>query len=117
VSTERGAAGERAARRALRRAGYRILETNVHAASGEIDIVALDGDVLCLVEVKARCGPTHGTPEEALDSTKRRRLRAAAGEILRARGLRGCRHRFDLVAVDLSPAGEPLAVRILPGVL
>jgi putative endonuclease len=117
LSRERGAAGERAARKALRRAGYKILESNVQAPSGEIDIVALEGDLLCLVEVKARAGDAHGAPEEALDASKRRRLRAAASEILRARGLAGRPHRFDLVAVDLDERGRPREVRIRPGVM
>jgi len=117
LSRERGAVAEKAARRALKRAGYRILDTNVHSLSGEIDIVALDGDILCLVEVKARAGRTHGSPEEALDGSKRRRLRAAASEILAARGLSGRPHRFDLVAVDLSATGKPETIRIVPEVM
>jgi len=117
LSRRTGAAAERAARRALKRAGYRILDTNVHSPSGEIDIVALDGDVICLVEVKARSGPSHGSPEEALDATKRRRLRAAASEILTSRGLAGHPHRFDLVAVDLDDRGKPETVRVLPEIM
>jgi putative endonuclease len=112
MATDRGRAGERAARRALRAAGYRILDRNVRTPSGEIDVVALDGETLCVIEVKARSGDRHGTPEEALDGPKRRRLRAAARDLLRSRGLAGRAHRFDLVAVDLSPAGEPVRVRI-----
>ncbi len=117
MSRERGAVAEKAARRALKRAGYRILETNVHSPSGEIDIVALDGDILCLVEVKARSGTSHGSPEEALDGPKRRRLRAAAAEILASRGLSGRPHRFDLVAVDLAADGKPETIRILPEIM
>jgi putative endonuclease len=86
----------------------------VRAPSGEIDIVALDGDVLCFVEVKARRGDRHGSPEEALDDVKRRRIRDAADEIVRARRLTGRPRRFDLVAVDLSEDGEPVRVRVRP---
>ena len=117
MSQDRGAAGEKAARRALKRAGYRILETNVLAPSGEIDIVAMDGEVICLVEVKARSAASYETPEQALDAPKRRRLRAAASEILASRGLSDRPHRYDLVAVDLSESGKPTRVRILPGVM
>ena len=116
MSRERGAVGEKAARKALRRAGYRILEKNVRTPSGEIDIVALDGDVLCFVEVKARSGDAFGSPEEALDDVKRRRFRAAANEILRARRLTGRPHRLDLVAVELSASGDVTRVRVIPGV-
>jgi putative endonuclease len=114
---DRGAAGERAAAKALRRAGYKILERNVRTPSGEIDIVAREGDLLCIVEVKARTGRRHGSPEEGLTPTKIRRLRAAAAEMLRSRGLAGHPHRFDLVAVDLSEEGDPIAVRLHRGVL
>ena len=39
-------------------------------------------------------------------------MRSAARELLRSRGLAGRPHRFDLVTVDLSPAGEPIRVRL-----
>ncbi len=34
--------------------GYTIVARNVAARGGELDIVALDGKVLCFVEVRAR---------------------------------------------------------------
>jgi putative endonuclease len=37
--------------------------------------VAEDGDTLVLIEVKARRGVGFGTPEEAVDERKRRKLR------------------------------------------
>ena len=64
------------------------------------------------VEVKARSGDRFGTPEEAFDREKRRRIRAAAREILEARRLRGAAHAFDLVAVDLDANGSPRSTRI-----
>ena len=70
------------------------------------------GGVVRFVEVKARTSDAFGTPEEAFDREKRRRVRAAAHEILEARGLRGTRHAFDLVAVDLDPNGSPRTTRI-----
>ena len=46
--------GERAARRFLRKNGYRISERNFVADSHEIDIIAEDKETLVFVEVKTR---------------------------------------------------------------
>lgn len=46
--------------------GYKILERNFHSKFGELDIVALDGDILVFVEVKARWSNKFGLPEEAV---------------------------------------------------
>ena len=47
-------AGEQAAARCLERAGLRVMDRNVRLNSGEIDLVALDGEELVFVEVKLR---------------------------------------------------------------
>jgi hypothetical protein len=47
-----GQRGELLAARYLETQGYRILSRNVNTPSGEIDIVALDGDTLVIVEVR-----------------------------------------------------------------
>lgn len=79
--------------------GYSIEARNVLTQGGELDIVAMDGEVLVFVEVKARGTTLGGRPEEAVDAAKRRRLAAAAQAYLAER--RGpvpvC--RFDVVAV------------------
>lgn len=109
---DRGAWGERAARRALRRAGDRILDRNVATRSGEIDVVTLRDGVIRFVEVKTRTGDAFGTPEEAFDREKRRRVRAAAREILAAKRLEGSPYAFDLVAIDLAEDGSLRSTRI-----
>ena len=80
-----GAGGELAAANYLRQRGYRILATNVrlpmHAHGGEIDILAMDGDVLCFVEVKSR-RTRHSDPSEAVGSSKRKQLIALADAYL-----------------------------------
>ncbi len=68
--------------RALRRAGYRILARRWKAAGGEeVDVVALDGETVVVVEVKATCAPA-GHPEDRVDHRKRRRLRRAVACLL-----------------------------------
>ncbi len=73
----RGRRGERAAVALLRREGYRILATRLRPASpraggvGEIDVLAVDGETLVLVEVK---------PCET--ATARFAIRTALGQLL-----------------------------------
>lgn len=96
---------ERAAERALVRAGYRILDRNFRAGAGEIDIVAEENGVVCFVEVKGRSGPGFGRPEEAVTLEKQRRIFRAAEEWLAHRRRQGASCRFDVVAVR-DGAGE-----------
>ncbi|MEQ1823812.1 MAG: YraN family protein [Fimbriimonadaceae bacterium] len=76
--------------------GFTIVTRNFSTRSGELDIVALDGELLVFVEVKLRRG---SSPEEAITATKATRLRAAAREYLQKMGESERSFRFDLVAV------------------
>jgi putative endonuclease len=84
--------------------GYRILGFRLRTAHGEIDLLALRGPVLAVVEVKRR-----RTLEEALGAVshlQRERLVRAAGAVAGGRGaLRGRRIRLDLFA--LAPGARP----------
>lgn len=66
--------GEKYARAHLVKSGYVILATNVRLASGEIDIVAQDGEELGVVEVRTRRGDRFGSPEESVTLAKLERL-------------------------------------------
>ncbi|MFN3684854.1 MAG: YraN family protein [Fimbriimonadaceae bacterium] len=103
-----GARGEALAAEHLRALGYTIVTRNFRSRRGEIDLVALDGDLLVFVEVKLRASTAH-RPEEAVDGVKTRRLLAAAEDYLAQIGEPNRRTRFDLVAID------PEGVRHYPG--
>src|SRR5260370_19469263 len=106
-----GRRGERAAEKYLRRCGYRIVKRNFRASGAEIDLVAMDGDVLVFVEVKTRRSRDAGAPEEAVDERKQRQIRRAA-EIFATRYREDeIEMRFDIVAVDAS--GERLQIELL----
>jgi putative endonuclease len=94
-----GDAGERHAARHLQQAGLRILVRQARTRFGEIDLIALDGDTLVFVEVKSRRDDRPGSPAEAVNDGKQRRLTRAALAWLKRRGLLGRRCRFDVVAV------------------
>jgi putative endonuclease len=88
--------------------GWRVVDRNWRCASGEIDIVALDGGELVIVEVKTRRGRGYGHPLEAVDSKKLTRLCVLAGAWRRAhRGVRARTTRIDLVGVLLPRHEEP----------
>jgi len=108
-----GRAGEDAAARHLEERGYVILERNHRGRAGEIDIVALDGAVLCFVEVKARSSRAYGSGLEAVVRRKRDRLRRAARAYLARWGRRPPTCRFDVVEVSLDRDGRPETVVVV----
>jgi|GEM_PF-1233525 len=108
-----GRRGERAAVRALRRAGYRILARRFRTRGGEeVDVVALDGATLVVVEVKATASAMTA-PGDRVDHRKRERLRAAAACLLRRVPGRARPVRIDVVLVRLE--GRRARAEIRPG--
>jgi putative endonuclease len=93
-----GRGGEEAAARFLAAQGYVILERNCRLPGGEIDIIAQDGGCLVVIEVKTRRGSRFGSPFEAVDTRKQRRLAAAALEYMAERNM-DMPLRFDVAAV------------------
>ncbi len=111
MNLRRGRAGERAAERELRRRGLILLERNVRAGRGEIDLVALDGGTIVIVEVKARSPAALETPEEAVDRRKRRSLILAARSFLARKRLLHLPRRYDVAAVLLDDRGRAAGIR------
>lgn len=107
-----GRRGEQIAREHVVARGWVVLATNWRCGRlGEIDIVALDGDVLVMVEVKTRSGTGFGHPGEAVTPRKLARLRMLAGrwlqvhrqavEQLSARHGRDLPRRWSAVRIDV----------------
>ena len=101
VNKELGRAGEEAAARFLVRRGYDIVARNWTCAAGEADIIARDGAALVFVEVKTRSGCTHGLPEEAVGSEKRRKYEKIACLFLKEFEVVDVPVRFDVVAISV----------------
>jgi len=91
-----GREGEQAAVSYLEGRGFRILDRNWRCADGEIDIVAVERHTFVVCEVKTRSGTRYGTPLDAVDRAKRRRLRRLAALWLSAHGV-----RFDQIRIDV----------------
>lgn len=94
-----GRRGETAAKRYLRRRGYRILKHSYQCSMGEIDLIASSRETIVFVEVKTRSSADHGEPWEAVDRRKRRQITRAAVHFLKEYALTDRPVRFDVVAV------------------
>jgi putative endonuclease len=110
-----GAYGERVAAAHLASAGMVVLDRNWRCSSGEIDIVARDGDVLVFCEVKTRTSVAFGTPLEAVTPRKAARLRRLAAAWMRERSVHVPEVRIDIVGV-LRPTRGPARVEHVRGV-
>lgn len=111
-----GKQGEDLAARHLVGAGFTVLARNWRCPVGEIDIVALDGDVLVIAEVKTRTSTAFGSPAEAITRRKVDKLRELALMWLREHPGGGTQVRFDVVGV-LLPKSGPMQLEHLRGVL
>jgi putative endonuclease len=95
----RGRWSETLCRVVLSLKGYRIVAAGYRVKVGEIDIVALKGSTLAVVEVKAR--ETFAEAAEAVLPRQRRRIaRAAAMFLARHPALVGHALRFDVMLVQ-----------------
>jgi putative endonuclease len=101
-----GRLGEDAAAAFLQKNGYSIISRNHRTKFGEIDIIARDRGVYCFIEVKARSGGDFGSPEEAVDAGKQRRMAKSGLSYLQANRLLDQSARFDVVSVEFK-AGRP----------
>lgn len=95
---EKGSEGELIAVEYLRDRGYRILWQNWRYRHKEVDIIAMDGDELVMVEVKLRSTDYFGDPSEAVTKKKQRFLIEAAEAYLDTRDDEP-EVRFDIVSI------------------
>ncbi|MEQ1762250.1 MAG: YraN family protein [Pyrinomonadaceae bacterium] len=104
-----GDRGEHLAAEFLEKNGYRIVMANFEApigrnsrevqVIGEIDIVALDGETLCFVEVKARRDLEFAGPLTNVDLRKQRTVTRTARAYRRIFRVFEMKHRYDVVTV------------------
>ncbi|HUF41748.1 MAG TPA: YraN family protein [Verrucomicrobiae bacterium] len=106
-----GREGEHVAEQFLRKKGYKVVERNYRCAAGELDLIVLDRRVVVFVEVKTRSGKGFGSPLEAVEFRKQRRMIRAAQFFLSANKLHQRDARFDVVGISW-PGGEPLVEHI-----
>jgi putative endonuclease len=106
-----GKAGEQVAEQYLKNKGYKLIERNYRCALGELDLIVLDRRVVVFVEVKTRTGHGYGSPLEAVEFRKQRKMIQAAQYFLSERKLHQRDARFDVVGISW-PGREPAVEHI-----
>jgi putative endonuclease len=95
---ELGQRGEKIAQAFLEKKGYRILHVNWRHRKAEIDIIAMDRDILVFVEVKTRQTVLFGEPENAVNLKKQKNLIHAANAFVLKNGFTN-EARFDIISI------------------
>jgi putative endonuclease len=101
-----GRLGEQMAAEYLASAGLEVLARNWRCSQGEIDIVAADGRVLVICEVKTRSDVRFGTPLEAITRQKAWRLRRLAALWLVTQSVIFDEVRIDVVGILRTAPGQ-----------
>ncbi len=85
----------------IRGQGLHILARNFAGKTGEIDIIALDGDYVVFLEVRARSNPYFPSAAASVDKRKQRRILLTAQLFLqRNKQWSNCPCRFDVIAFE-----------------
>ena len=100
IRKELGQKGEDRAAKYLKSKGYKILERNCKSKYGEIDLICKDKDKIVFVEVKTRTNPAFGSPIDAVDFRKQKKLKNLALEWLSEKGWFEKKEiRFDVIGI------------------
>jgi putative endonuclease len=112
-----GQIGEALAARFLERNGYRLVLSNFKvpigrnsrgaSVTGEIDLIALDKNVLCFVEVKTRSSDEYASPLAAVDLRKQRQITRTARMYRKIFKLNSMKFRYDVVSIVLNKEAKP----------
>jgi len=95
-----GEEGERRAEKFLKKKGFRILQKNYLCKTGELDIVAKEGETLVFVEVKTRKKHGKELPEAAMTAKKKHRVCCAAKHFMKSYRLTNKLFRFDVIGLE-----------------
>ena len=74
----KGKIGENIAADFLAKKGFKIIAQNWQNRFGEIDLIAIDKNILVFVEVKLKIGEDFGLPEEMINTRKIYQVQRAA---------------------------------------
>ncbi|MDO4711021.1 MAG: YraN family protein [Peptostreptococcaceae bacterium] len=97
IKREIGDHGEEQARRYLAKKGYRIVASNYTTRSGEIDIVAMQRNILVFVEVKTRKNDHFCSAREAVTKSKQGKIFLTAKEFVAENKIDYKEIRFDVI--------------------
>jgi len=84
----------------LKKRGYAIIERNFTCKTGEIDIVAEEGETIVFIEVRYRESADYGGALLSITPSKLKKVKKAADYYLYMKGLSGRDIRFDALAFE-----------------
>ena len=105
-----GKFGEDLAFKEIKGLGYKRIIRNYRCPLGEVDLIAMDGDILVFIEVKTRKGGSLAYAKEAVNAKKRRQLSKVALFYMKSNKINEVRARFDVVAVSLDGGEQQVEV-------
>ena len=108
-----GQNGEKIAADFLQGRGYTIVARNYRRRTGEIDIIAREGEMLVFIEVKTRSGKAYGSPAAAITPRKQRQISRTAQYYLAEQDLFDTPARFDVVTVVIG-TDQQLEIELIP---
>ncbi|TJX16202.1 YraN family protein [Tissierella creatinini] len=97
----RGRTGEELGRDYLHSKGYSILETNYKNKIGEIDLIAMDKDILVFIEVKTRTSTSYGYAFEAVNLRKQKKIIHTSMLYIKYKNFGHFQLRYDIIEVYL----------------
>ena len=101
-----GTYGEHLAARYLRCEKYNIKAANFKTYTGEIDLIAIKDDVLCIIEVKTRKVGGMLPPAEAVDVRKQSNIKSCAAVYINKYSSPGVKVRYDIIEVFIDNDDE-----------
>ena len=105
-----GDIGESYAEKYLKRKRYKILERNFKNKLGEIDIICSKDNSLCFVEVKSRSNLNFGSPVDAVNYHKQKRIINGAKYYIMKKKISRMNIRFDVIEVFMSKEHKPVSL-------
>jgi len=99
--------GESVAAEFLEKKGYTILERNWRTPYGEIDLIAMEKNVVTFVEVKTRASSSLGPPEISITPRKEEHMRNAAEYFIQQHPELVNDWRIDAITIQIQADGSP----------
>lgn len=98
-----GSWGEGLAVKRMTESGYGLLEKNWRRKFGEIDLIFTKNQEIIFVEVKTRSSNYFGWAEEAVNQTKKKKIKRTINQfLLECPEFADFYPRFDIVAIEIN---------------
>lgn len=99
LNKQKGDLGETIAKKYLISNHYNIIKTKYRTTTGEIDIIAKDGEYIVFIEVKYRTKITFMYPMQAVNFIKQTKIKQVATQFIQQYDMSDNYFRFDVIEV------------------